>query len=242
LARPNTCSNSRRPSSRRPSGRSCLEQPEGAGQERPLRAWEPVRGTGVDRQHSTPARRPRRSHQAAHRMDRTPSAVTAEPRCRVTRTVRPDVAAQFGAEPPLTYFGGDLVTGALPGGHLLPRHSQRPAASRRSVQCDPRPDLGVHVLTRILAHLPDASIAPAPGVESNTPSRNGHPMHPWWPRYDAAEFEVREQWGRGEMGYAQLTSVDVDAIPADSIIRALVVIPTISRRKHSKSNSARGGK
>lgn len=75
----------------------------------------------------------------------------------------PDVAAEFGAEPPLTYFGGDLVTGALPGGHLLPRHSQRPTASRRSAQREPRPDLGVHVLTRILAHLPDASITPAPG-------------------------------------------------------------------------------
>jgi hypothetical protein len=25
-------------------------------------------------------------------------------------------------------------------------------------------------------------------------------MHPWWPRYDAAEFEVREQWGRGRWG------------------------------------------
>ena len=35
---------------------------------------------------------------------------------------------------------------------------------------------------------------------------------------------------------------DVDAIPMDSTTRALVVIPTISRRKHSKSNSARGGK
>jgi hypothetical protein len=48
--------------------------------------------------------------------------------------------------------------------------------------------------------------------------------------------------GKGEMGYAQLTSVDVDAIPTDSNTRALVVIPTISRRKHSKSNSALIGK
>ncbi len=43
------------------------------------------------------------------------------------------------------------------------------------------------------------------------------------------------------MGFAQLTAVDVDAIPTDSNTRALVLIPTISRRKHSKSNSARGG-
>jgi hypothetical protein len=59
-------------------------------------------------------------------------------------------------------------------------------------------------------------------------------MHPWWPRYDAAEFEVREQCGRGEMGYAQWTSVDVDAIPTDSNTRALVVIPANSPQNHSK--------
>jgi putative PIN family toxin of toxin-antitoxin system len=35
---------------------------------------------------------------------------------------------------------------------------------------------------------------------------------------------------------------DVHAIPTDSIKRALVIIPTISRRKHSKPNSARRGK
>jgi hypothetical protein len=68
------------------------------------------------------------------------------------------------------------------------------------------------------------------------------PCGPWWPRYDGAEFEVREQWGRGEMGYAQETSVDVDAIPMDSITRALVVIPTISPRKHSMPNSTGGQK
>ena len=35
---------------------------------------------------------------------------------------------------------------------------------------------------------------------------------------------------------------DVHGIPTDSITLALVVIPTISRRKHSKSNSAVSGK
>ena len=35
---------------------------------------------------------------------------------------------------------------------------------------------------------------------------------------------------------------DLEAIPTDYINRALVVTPTISRRKHSKSNSARIGK
>ena len=66
-------------------------------------------------------------------------------------------------------------------------------------------------------------------------------MRPLWPRYDAPEFEVREQWERGEMGYRSKDLCDVEAIPADSITPALVVIPTICRRKHSKSNSLRGG-
>ena len=59
-------------------------------------------------------------------------------------------------------------------------------------------------------HLPKVEVAgsspssaPGAGVESNKWSRNGHPMRPWWPRCEAAEFEVREQWGRGEMRYAQ---------------------------------------
>ena len=44
------------------------------------------------------------------------------------------------------------------------------------------------------------------------------------------------------MGYAQLTAVDVDAIPTDSNTRALVLIPTISPQNHSKSTSALIGK
>jgi hypothetical protein len=48
--------------------------------------------------------------------------------------------------------------------------------------------------------------------------------------------------GKGSDGQRPVDRSDVDAIPADSIRRALVVIPTISRRKHSKSISALIGK
>lgn len=43
------------------------------------------------------------------------------------------------------------------------------------------------------------------------------------------------------MGCGHLTLVAVNTIPTDSIARALVVFPAISRRKHSKPNSARDG-
>ncbi len=43
-------------------------------------------------------------------------------------------------------------------------------------------------------------------------------------------------------GYDDPTWVRVDGIPTDSKKHGLVVIPTISRRKHSRSNSARIGK
>jgi hypothetical protein len=48
--------------------------------------------------------------------------------------------------------------------------------------------------------------------------------------------------GKRSNGLRPLAPLAVDAIPIDSKMRALVVIPSISRRKHSKSNSVLIGK
>ena len=54
--------------------------------------------------------------------------------------------------------------------------------------------------------------------------------------------KVERLVGKRSDGLRPLAASDIDAIPTDSNTRALVVIPTVSRRKHCKSNSTRVGK
>ena len=58
----------------------------------------------------------------------------------------------------------------------------------------------------------------------------------------ATRTRTIQSGGGGEQCCYGQRVLDAHGIPADSITHALVVIPTNSRRNHSKSNSAVSGK